>query len=97
MTRSRIERGTEGHYVKTRAARADIAASDFDDSQRRGINYMIDLSQGAAGKITNNWFGWDRNLAGSRTRSYIGRVKGGRLWQADGPATERYRIRSTIR
>ena len=56
VTRSRFERGTGGHYLKSRAARVDIAASDFDDSQGRGTNYMIDLPDGATGQITNNWF-----------------------------------------
>ncbi|MCT2557689.1 right-handed parallel beta-helix repeat-containing protein [Tsuneonella sp. YG55] len=56
ITRSRFERGTGGHYVKTRAARVEIASSSFDDSQGRGTNYMIDLPDGATGQITNNWF-----------------------------------------
>jgi hypothetical protein len=56
VTRSRFERGTGGHYVKSRAARVEIAASSFDDSAGRGTNYMIDLPAGAIGQITNNWF-----------------------------------------
>jgi hypothetical protein len=56
ITRSRFERGTGGHYVKSRAARVEIASSSFDDSQGRGTNYMIDLPDGATGQITNNWF-----------------------------------------
>lgn len=56
VTRSRFERGTGGHYVKSRAARVDIASSSFDDSAGRGTNYMIDLPAGAVGQITNNWF-----------------------------------------
>jgi hypothetical protein len=56
VTRSRFERGTGGHYVKARAARVEIAGSSFDDSAGRGTNYMIDLPEGAAGQITNNWF-----------------------------------------
>ena len=56
LTRSRFERGTGGHYVKSRAARVEIAASSFDDSSGRGTNYMIDLPAGARGQITNNWF-----------------------------------------
>ena len=56
ITRSRFERGTGGHYVKSRAVRTDIAASSFDDSAGRSTNYMIDLPQGSVGQITNNWF-----------------------------------------
>ena len=56
ITRSRFERGTGGHYVKSRALRTDIAASSFDDSAGRATNYMIDLPQGSVGQITNNWF-----------------------------------------
>ena len=56
ITRSRFEKGTGGHYVKSRAGRTDIAASSFDDSAGRGTNYMIDLPQGSVGQITNNWF-----------------------------------------
>ena len=56
VTRSRFERGTGGHYVKSRAGRVEIASSSFDDSAGRGTNYMIDLPAGATGQITNNWF-----------------------------------------
>ncbi|GAB5348550.1 hypothetical protein TMRO357_02218 [Alteriqipengyuania sp. 357] len=56
LTRSRFEQGTGGHYVKSRAARVEIAASSFDDSNGRATNYMIDLPAGARGQITNNWF-----------------------------------------
>ena len=56
VTRSRFERGTGGHYLKSRAARVEIASSSFDDSAGRGTNYMIDLPDGATGQITNNWF-----------------------------------------
>lgn len=56
VTRSRFERGTGGHYVKSRAARVEIAGSSFDDSAGRGTNYMIDLPAGATGQISNNWF-----------------------------------------
>lgn len=56
VTRSRFERGTGGHYVKSRAARVEIAASSFDDSAGRGTNYMIDLPAGATGQISGNWF-----------------------------------------
>jgi hypothetical protein len=56
VTRTRFERGTGGHYLKSRARRVEIAASSFDDSAGRGTNYMIDLPEGSAGQITDNWF-----------------------------------------
>ncbi|WBY17197.1 right-handed parallel beta-helix repeat-containing protein [Erythrobacteraceae bacterium WH01K] len=56
ITRSRFERGSGGHYVKSRAVRTDVAASSFDDSAGSSTNYMIDLPSGSAGQITNNWF-----------------------------------------
>ncbi|QYU71250.1 hypothetical protein J4558_03570 [Leptolyngbya sp. 15MV] len=56
VTRSRFERGTGGHYVKSRAAWVEIVGSSFDDSAGRATNYMIDLPAGARGQITNNWF-----------------------------------------
>ncbi|KLE32162.1 right-handed parallel beta-helix repeat-containing protein [Aurantiacibacter gangjinensis] len=56
ITRSRFEEGRGGHYVKSRAARVDIASSSFDDAAGRGTNYMIDLPGGASGQISNNWF-----------------------------------------
>lgn len=56
VTRSRFERGTGGHYLKSRARTVDIASNSFDDSAGRGTNYMIDLPDGATGRIANNWF-----------------------------------------
>jgi hypothetical protein len=56
VTRSRFEEGRGGHYVKSRAARADIASSSFDDARGHATNYMIDLPEGAVGQISNNWF-----------------------------------------
>ena len=56
ITRSRFEQGRGGHYVKSRAARVDIAASSFDDAGGRATNYMIDLPGGSSGQISNNWF-----------------------------------------
>ena len=56
ITRSRFEEGRGGHYVKSRAARVDIASSSFDDAGGQGTNYMIDLPEGAVGQISNNWF-----------------------------------------
>lgn len=56
VTRSRFERGTGGHYVKSRAPQVRISDSSFDDTQGRDTNYMIDLPAGAVGAITNNIF-----------------------------------------
>ena len=56
VTRSRFEEGRGGHYVKSRAARVEIAGSSFDDARGQATNYMIDLPEGAAGQISNNWF-----------------------------------------
>ena len=56
VTRSRFERGTGGHYVKTRAPRVDIRDSTFDDTLGQATNYMIDLSIGATGRISGNYF-----------------------------------------
>ena len=56
VTRSRFEEGRGGHYLKSRAARVEIASSSFDDARGRATNYMIDLPEGAAGQISNNWF-----------------------------------------
>jgi hypothetical protein len=56
VTRSRFEEGRGGHYVKSRAARIEIASSSFDDAKGKATNYMIDLPGGATGQISNNWF-----------------------------------------
>jgi len=56
ITNSRFEQGRGGHYVKSRAARVEIAASSFDDAAGRATNYMIDLPGGSSGQISNNWF-----------------------------------------
>jgi hypothetical protein len=56
VTRSRFERGTGGHYVKTRMGRVEIVDNMFDDTQGRATNYMIDLSVGASGRIADNVF-----------------------------------------
>lgn len=53
---SRFERGTGGHYVKSRAARIEVSGSSFDDTGGRGTNYMIDLPHGAVGTIARNIF-----------------------------------------
>ncbi|GGC10983.1 hypothetical protein GCM10011494_32140 [Novosphingobium endophyticum] len=56
VTRSRFEAGAGGHYAKSRAARVAILNSSFDDTRGRGSNYMIDLPDGATGRIAENWF-----------------------------------------
>jgi len=56
VTNSRFERGTGGHYLKSRAPRISITDSSFDDSRGRDTNYMIDLPDGATGRIAGNSF-----------------------------------------
>ncbi|ATE67012.1 right-handed parallel beta-helix repeat-containing protein [Rhizorhabdus dicambivorans] len=56
VRRSRFEKGTGGHYVKSRAARIEVSDCSFDDSQGRTTNYMIDLPEGATGRIARNIF-----------------------------------------
>jgi hypothetical protein len=56
VRRDRFERGRGGHYVKSRAARIEVAESSFDDSAGHLTNYMIDLSNGATGLIAGNMF-----------------------------------------
>jgi hypothetical protein len=56
VTNSRFERGRGGHYVKSRAPRIEVVDSSFDDSGGRRTNYMIDLSNGAVGRIAGNVF-----------------------------------------
>jgi hypothetical protein len=65
VTRSRFERGTGGHYVKSRAARAEIVDNMFDDSRGEGTNYMIDLPAGSVGRIADNYF-----LQGANKENY---------------------------
>lgn len=54
VERCRFEAGRGGHYVKSRARRADIVDNSFDDSRGRATNYMIDLPNGATGRIVAN-------------------------------------------
>jgi Right handed beta helix region len=56
VTHSRFERGTGGHYVKSRGARLEVTDSSFDDSAGHATNYMIDISNGASGTIARNVF-----------------------------------------
>ncbi|MFM9977474.1 MAG: right-handed parallel beta-helix repeat-containing protein [Sphingomonadaceae bacterium] len=56
VVRSRFERGTGGHYVKSRATVTEVIDSSFDDSKGRETNYMIDLPSGSIGLIARNIF-----------------------------------------
>jgi hypothetical protein len=56
VTRSRFEKGSGGHYLKTRAAAVDVDVNSFDDTQGKATNYMIDLPSGSVGRISNNLF-----------------------------------------
>jgi hypothetical protein len=56
VTNSRFERGRGGHYVKSRAPRIEVLDSSFDDSGGRRTNYLIDVSNGAVGRIAGNVF-----------------------------------------
>lgn len=56
VTNSRFEGGTGGHYVKSRAAYIEVLGSSFDDSRGQDTNYMIDLPNGARGRIEGNTF-----------------------------------------
>ena len=56
VTNTRFERGTGGHYLKSRAGRIEVLNSSFDDSHGRRTNYLIDLSNGATGRIAGNMF-----------------------------------------
>jgi hypothetical protein len=53
---SRFEKGTGGHYLKSRAAVNVIEGNSFDDSAGSATNYMIDLPAGTRGRIAGNWF-----------------------------------------
>lgn len=61
VTACRFERGQGGHYVKTRAPQVEILDSSFDDSHGHMSNYMIDLSNGAKGRIAGNEFVFGRD------------------------------------
>ena len=56
VNRVRFERGTGGHYVKSRATRTIVTNSSFDDSAGRETNYAIDLPNGSTGRIAGNVF-----------------------------------------
>ncbi|MDO9368285.1 MAG: right-handed parallel beta-helix repeat-containing protein [Sphingopyxis sp.] len=54
VTRTRFEKGSGGHYLKTRAIKVDVNDNSFDDTQGSATNYLIDLPSGSAGRIVNN-------------------------------------------
>ena len=56
VTNSRFERGTGGHYLKSRSPRIEVLNNSFDDSRGQDTNYMIDLPEGAVGRIAGNIF-----------------------------------------
>ena len=51
-----LERGTGGHYLKSRAPSVEVLDSSFDDSAGTDTNYLIDLPEGAGGRIAGNVF-----------------------------------------
>ncbi|WP_428968640.1 right-handed parallel beta-helix repeat-containing protein [Sphingomonas sp. Xoc002] len=61
VTACRFENGQGGHYVKTRAPYVEVLDSSFDDSKGHSTNYMIDLSNGAKGRIAGNEFVFGRD------------------------------------
>jgi len=56
VTNSRFEKGSGGHYIKSRAPRITVTNNSFDDTHGRATNYMIDLPAGASGMISGNVF-----------------------------------------
>ena len=56
VTNTRFERGTGGHYLKSRAPSVEVLDSSFDDSAGTDTNYLIDLPEGARGRIAGNVF-----------------------------------------
>ncbi len=72
VVRTRFERGTGGHYVKTRTPRIEVIESSFDDSHGRATNYMIDLSNGATGTIARNTFVQGRDKENYSTLIFVG-------------------------
>lgn len=56
VTRTRFEKGSGGHYFKSRGIVVDVRDNSFDDTQGTATNYMIDLPSGSVGRIANNMF-----------------------------------------
>jgi hypothetical protein len=69
ITRSRFERGRGGHYVKLRSPRVEIVDNSFDDTAGTKTNYMIDLPEGATGRIAGNVF-----VQGTRKENWTGMI-----------------------
>lgn len=95
VTRTRFERGTGGHYLKSRVPRVEITNNSFDDSAGKHTNYAIDLSWGAIGRIAGNSFVQGPNkdnystmiavAAEGRENSSVGLViENNRAWLAPG-------------
>lgn len=53
---SRFEKGRGGHYLKSRSRWIDVSDCSFDDRNGSATNYMIDLPDGASGRIVRNTF-----------------------------------------
>lgn len=56
VTRTRFEKGSGGHYLKSRGISVDVRDNSFDDTQGTATNYMIDLPSGSVGQIAGNMF-----------------------------------------
>ena len=56
VTRTRFEKGSGGHYFKSRGISVDVRDNSFDDTQGTATNYMIDLPSGSVGQIAGNMF-----------------------------------------
>jgi hypothetical protein len=56
VSRCRFEKGTGGHYVKSRTPVNEVIDSSFDDTGGKNTNYMIDLPAGSVGLIARNEF-----------------------------------------
>lgn len=82
IRRSRFEAGTGGHYVKSHAGHIEVIDSSFDDSRGHTTNYMIDLSIGASGVISGNWFEQGRDKENYST--FIANAAEGHEHSADG-------------
>ena len=82
VTKSRFERGNGGDYVKSRASVVTINDNAFDDSRGRETAYMINLSDGAVGRIARNIFVHSRY--GDMRRAFIAVATDGRTQSSEG-------------
>lgn len=89
VTNTRFERGAGGHYLKSRANRIEVTDSSFDDSQGVTTNYLIDLPNGAQGRIANNTFAQGKNKENYSTMITI--APEGRRRPSDGLLIEKNR------